>query len=65
MKNLKTYVMTLYIIAILSIIIGAIDKVARFIIFSLDPLSYLRFSAYCLLFIISLCLVDMVLGKKE
>jgi len=65
MKNFKTLVCIGYILAVLSIVIGAIDKIAGFVIFSLGPLSYLRFSGYCLLFIISLSLVQLALGKKE
>ena len=65
MKNFKMYVNIGYILAIISILIGAVDKIAKFRIFHLDPVSYLRFSAYCLLFIISLALVELVLGKKE
>ncbi|MFC1562669.1 hypothetical protein ACFL4Z_01305 [candidate division KSB1 bacterium] len=65
MKNFKTLVWIGYILAILSVVIGIIDKIAGFVIFNLTPPSYLIFSGYCLLFIISLSLVQLALGKKE
>ena len=65
MKNFKTFVLIGYILALLSILCGVIDKITTFAFFSLDPLSYLRFSGFCLLFIISLSLVQLVLSKKE
>lgn len=65
MKNFKTLVLIGYILAVFSIVVGIIVKINGFVIFTLGPLSYLRFSGYCLLFIISLSLVYLALGKKE
>ncbi|RKY83906.1 hypothetical protein DRQ09_09360 [candidate division KSB1 bacterium] len=65
MKYFKTLLWIGYILSVVSIIIGIIDKIAGFVIFNLGPLSYFRFSVYCLVFIISLCFVQLVLGKKE
>ncbi len=64
MKNFKTLVWTGYILALISIVIGILDVMVRFVIFSLSPISYLRFSGLCLLFVISLSLVQLALGKK-
>jgi hypothetical protein len=64
MKNFKTLVWTGYILALISIVVGILDVIVRFVIFSLSPISYLRFSELCLLFVISLSLVQLALGKK-
>lgn len=64
MKNFKTLVWVSYILALVSIVVGILDVIVRFVIFSLSPISYLRFAGLCLLFVISLSLVQLVLGKK-
>ena len=64
MKNFKTLVWIGYILALVSIVVGILDKIFGLFIFSLIPTSYLKFSELCLLFIISLSLVQIALGKK-
>ena len=64
MKYFKTLVWIGYILSLVSIIIGILDKIFGLFIFSLIPTSYLKFSELCLLFIISLSLVQIALGKK-
>jgi len=65
MKNYKMLLWIGYILSVLSIIVGIIAKMSGFGIFNLDALSYWRFSMFCLLFIISLALVQLTLIKKE
>jgi len=65
MKNYKTLLWIVYILSVLSIVVGIIAKMSGFGIFNLDALSYYRFSIFCLLFIISLGLVQLTLTKKE
>jgi len=64
MKNFKTLVWIGYILALVSIVVGILDKIFGLFIFSLIPTSYLKFSELCLLFVISLSLVQLALGKK-
>jgi len=65
MKNYKMLLWIGYILSVVSIVVGIIAKMSGFVIFNLDALSYYRFSALCLLFIISLALVQLTLTKKE
>lgn len=51
-----------YILAIISIIVGIIEANTGFI--NLGPDSYFRIVVVCLLFVISLSLVQIAFGKK-
>ncbi len=65
MKCYTCYLWILFIAAFASIIIGVIAKATGFIAFDLAPISYLRFSAVCLLFAVALSLAQMTLAGKE
>ena len=65
MKGFKTLVWISYTLALISVIMGILDKIIGLFIFSLIPTSYLKFGALCLFFIISISLVQIALGKKE
>lgn len=65
MKYYKILLWVFFALAGISLIVGIIAKISGFIIFGLDPLSYLRFTGICLLFNITLSLVQISLTKKE
>ena len=49
--------------ALIGFIIGIIDKIVGFVYFGLYPLSYMRFSGVCLLFVIAISLYQMAAAK--
>jgi hypothetical protein len=65
MKNYTNLLWACFILATLSLLVGIIVKIAGFGVFGLGPISYLRFTGICLLYAISLSLVQISLSKKE
>ncbi len=52
-------------VAIISVVIGAIGRLAQTLVFGLTPGAYLRFTDTCLLFAITFALFLLVSGKLE
>ncbi len=52
------------VLALVSFIVAIIDKIFGFVIWGLFPLSYLRFTGVCLLFVIAFSLSQMAAKKK-
>ena len=65
MKYYTTLLWIAFVLALISMIVGFIAKVSGFVIFSLTPISYFRFTGICLLFAIALSLAQISLKKKE
>lgn len=51
------------IVAVIAIIVAVIDKIVGLGILSLYPLSYLRFTGVCLLFVVAISLYQMAGAK--
>jgi uncharacterized membrane protein len=51
------------IVAVIAIIIAVLDKLFGFVIVGLYPLSYLRFTGVCLLFVVAISLYQMAGAK--
>ena len=51
------------IVALIAIIVAVLDKIFGFVVVGLYPLSYLRFTGVCLLFVVAISLYQMAAGK--
>ncbi|MFQ6041498.1 MAG: hypothetical protein ACE5PV_11630 [Candidatus Poribacteria bacterium] len=67
MKYYNLLLWILFILSALSLIVGVIAKAVGFIVFTLRPISYVRFTSVCLLGAIALSLVEISLkiGKPS
>ena len=65
MKLYKACIMTSFVLADVSLILGIIAKISGFAIFGLGPLSYMRFTGICLLYAIACSLACIALTEKE
>lgn len=63
MPYYKTIVWIFLILAIVGFIVGILAKGFGFHIFGLVPISYLRFTGTCLLFVIAVSLVELATRK--
>jgi hypothetical protein len=52
------------LVGLIGFIIGVIDKIVGFVYFGLFPLSYMRFSSVCLLFVIAISLYQIAAQKQ-
>ena len=51
------------IVGLIGFIIGVLDKIFGFVVIGLYPLSYMRFTGVCLLFVIAISLYQMAGAK--
>jgi hypothetical protein len=51
----------LFVLATLSLVVGVIAKATGFVVWGLLPLSYLRFTGICLVFVIALAMTQLSL----
>lgn len=65
MKYYSTLLWIAFIVAIISLIVGVIAKAGGFVVLSVGPASFLRFTGICLLFAIALSLAQISSGKRE
>jgi len=65
MKYYNVLLWILFILAALSLIVGVIAKATGFRVFTLVPVSYIRFTAVCLLGAIALSLVEISLKIRK
>lgn len=60
MKKIYSFLGKIFLaLGLASFIVGVITKVAGFVIWGFFPLSYLRFTGVCLLFVIAISLYQM------
>jgi hypothetical protein len=67
-KLMQVLMVAATVIAIISIIIGIIGRLAQTLVAGLSPSAYLRFTDTCLLFAVTfalLLLLDLLRGKLE
>ena len=64
MPYYKTIVWLFLILAMVSLIVGILAKGIGFQIVGLFPISYLRFTGICLLFVIAVSLVELTTRSK-
>jgi hypothetical protein len=60
MPYYKTVVWIFLILAVVSLVVGMLAKAIGFRIVGLYPISYLRFTGICLLFVVAVSLVELV-----
>jgi hypothetical protein len=65
MPYYKAIVWAFLILAIVSLIVGILAKGIGFRILELGPVSYLRFTGICLLFVIAVSLVKLVTSRTK
>jgi hypothetical protein len=53
------------LVGLLSLIVAIVDKIVGFVYFGLFPLSYLRFTEACLLFVIAISVYQMAAQKQK
>jgi hypothetical protein len=53
------------LVGLLSLIVAIVDKIVGFVYFGLFPLSYLRFTEVCLLFVIAISVYQMAAQKQK
>jgi hypothetical protein len=64
MPYYKTIVWVFLILAIVSLIVGIVCRAFDFMIIGLAPLTYMRFTGLCLLFVIAVSLVELTSRTK-
>lgn len=61
----KPTVMLFFTLASASLLVGLLSRALSFQIIGLTPLSYMRFSGLCLLFVIAASLVELACQSKS
>ncbi|OGP54767.1 MAG: hypothetical protein A2Y65_08735 [Deltaproteobacteria bacterium RBG_13_52_11] len=66
MDKFYSFLSKLFLLAgLLSFIVAIVDKIVGFVYWELYPLSYLRFTGICLLFVITISLYQMAAQKQK
>ena len=63
MKNYPILIRVIFLVSVVSLIIGIVGKLMYTSIMYVTPLSYLRFTGICLMYIIALNLTEISLKK--
>ena len=65
MKCFTSLLWIAFLLSMVSLIAGIIAKLSGFVVFGLYPISYLRFTGICLLYVIALSLTQISLNQKK